>query len=230
MTSKTTTAGAKPSARSAFETATGKSTKAPAALSAKPSVGKATRRSANESAKPLVRAAPKRSRKETARALVAILMGSSSDLDVMGEGAKVLEELGIAHEVVVTSAHRSPLETARYAESARDRGLQVLIVGAGLAAHLAGAVAAHTTLPVLGVPLESGPLRGMDALLATVQMPAGVPVGTLAIGTAGARNAALLAAQILALSDSRLARALKDRKAAMTTAVGGLLRRFPEGK
>lgn len=162
--------------------------------------------------------------------LVAILMGSQSDLDVMGEGARVLEELGIAHEVVVTSAHRSPQETAKYAETARERGIQVMIVGAGLAAHLAGAVAAHTTLPVLGVPLESGPLRGMDALLSTVQMPAGVPVGTLAIGTAGARNAALLAAQILALSDARLARSLADRKASMREAVPGLVRRFPEGR
>ncbi len=174
--------------------------------------------------------APKASTRKSVKPLVAILMGSASDLDVMSEGAKVLEDLGIAHEVVVTSAHRSPLETAEYAQAARDRGLQVLIVGAGLAAHLAGAVAAHTTLPVLGVPLESGPLRGMDALLATVQMPAGVPVGTLAIGAAGARNAALLAAQILALSDPRLARALSVRKAEMTAAVPGLLRRFPEGK
>ena len=162
--------------------------------------------------------------------LVAILMGSQSDLQVMGESATILEELGIAHEVIVTSAHRSPLETAKYAATARERGLQVLIVGAGLAAHLAGAVAAHTTLPVLGVPLESGPLRGIDALLSTVQMPAGVPVGTLAIGAAGARNAALLAAQILALSDARLSRALLARKAQMTAAVPGVVRRFPEGR
>lgn len=181
----------------------------------------ATARSARSSA---------RSAGSEVKPLVAILMGSASDLEVMGEGAKVLEELGIAHEVVVTSAHRSPLETARYAQSARDRGLQVMIVGAGLAAHLAGAVAAHTTLPVLGVPLESGPLRGMDALLATVQMPAGVPVATLAIGAAGARNAALLAAQILALSDPRLAQVLLDRKASMAAAVPGLVRRFPEGR
>ncbi len=187
---------------------------------------KPTKPTTKRSAKPAARS----SARSDVKPLVAVLMGSASDLDVMGESAKVLEELGIAHEVVVTSAHRSPLETAQYAKAARDRGLQVLIVGAGLAAHLAGAVAAHTTLPVLGVPLESGPLRGMDALLATVQMPAGVPVGTLAIGATGARNAALLAVQILALSDPRLARALLDRKAKMAAAVPGLVRRFPEDR
>ena len=169
-------------------------------------------------------------RARNGKPLVAILMGSASDLEVMGEGAKILEELGIAHEVVVTSAHRSPAQTAEYASGARERGLQVFIVGAGVAAHLAGAVAAHTTLPVLGVPLDSGSLRGMDALLSTVQMPAGVPVGTLAIGSAGARNAALLAAQILSLSDVRLARALVERKQKMADAVPGLVRSFPEGR
>lgn len=168
--------------------------------------------------------------KRASRPLVGILMGSASDLDVMNEAARVLEELGIAHEVVVTSAHRSPKKTADYTASARDRGVQVLIVAAGLAAHLAGAVAANTTLPVLGVPLDSGSLRGMDALLSTVMMPAGVPVGTLAIGSAGARNAALLAAQILALQDARLARALAERKAKMADAVPGLVRRWPAGK
>ena len=159
-----------------------------------------------------------------AKPLVGILMGSASDLEVMNEAAKILEELGIAHEVVVTSAHRSPAKTADYTAKAQDRGVKVLIVAAGLAAHLAGAVAANTNLPVLGVPLDSGSLRGMDALLSTVMMPAGVPVGTLAIGTAGARNAALLAAQILALSDARLARALSDRKRKMADAVPGLVR------
>jgi len=168
--------------------------------------------------------------KRAARPLVGILMGSASDLDVMNEAAKILEELGIAHEVVVTSAHRSPKKTAEYTASARDRGLQVLIVAAGLAAHLAGAVAANTTLPVLGVPLDLGSLRGMDALVSTVMMPAGVPVGTLAIGTAGARNAALLAAQILALSDPRLARALVERKSRMADAVPGLVRSWPNVK
>jgi len=134
------------------------------------------------------------------------------------------EALGIAHEVVVTSAHRSPERTAEYARTARERGIRVFIVGAGRAAHLAGAVAAHTTLPVLGVPLESGALRGADALLSTVQMPAGVPVGTLAIGGAGAENAALLAAQILALSDERLARDLEARKRKMASDVPGVVK------
>ncbi len=175
-------------------------------------------------AKPAKKAAV---RAKAAKPLVGILMGSSSDLDVMNEAAKILEELGIAHEVVETSAHRSPDKTVEYTTTARDRGLQVLIVAAGLAAHLAGAVAANTTLPVLGVPLNSGPLQGVDALLSTVQMPAGVPVGTLAIGAAGARNAALLAAQIIALSDPRLAKLLVERKRKMAEAVPGLVRRFP---
>ncbi|HXC51052.1 MAG TPA: 5-(carboxyamino)imidazole ribonucleotide mutase [Candidatus Limnocylindrales bacterium] len=192
------------------------------AKAAKPSA-----KAAAKAPKPAAKPAAKAARTKAAQPLVGILMGSSSDLDVMNEAAKILEELGIAHEVVVTSAHRSPRKTADYAASAADRGLKVLIVAAGLAAHLAGAVAAATTLPVLGVPLDSGSLRGMDALLSTVMMPAGVPVGTLAIGTAGSRNAALLAAQILALSDARLARALVERKRTMADAVPGLVRRWP---
>lgn len=172
--------------------------------------------------------ASKKGSKSSSGPKVAVLMGSSSDLEVMNEATKILEELAIAHEVVVTSAHRSPEQTAAYTAAAKDRGLQVFIVAAGLAAHLAGAVAANTTLPVLGVPLDAGSLRGMDALLSTVQMPAGVPVGTLAIGAAGARNAALLAAQILALSDARLAEALVERKRAMAAAVPGVVRRFPD--
>jgi phosphoribosylaminoimidazole carboxylase PurE protein len=151
-------------------------------------------------------------------------MGSKSDMDEMMRASKVLEELNIGHEVVVTSAHRSPEKTAQYARSARERGLQVFIVGAGRAAHLAGAVAAQTTLPVLGVPLESGPLRGGDALLSTVQMPSGVPVGTLAIGGSGAENAAILAAQILSLSDERIARELAARKAKMAADVPGVVK------
>ncbi len=158
---------------------------------------------------------------------VGILMGSSSDLEVMTTASAQLEELGIAHEVVVTSAHRSPEMTAEYTRSAKKRGIRVLIVGAGRAAHLAGAVAAHTNLPVLGVPLESGPLSGMDALLSTVQMPSGVPVGTLAIGSAGAKNAALLAAQILALSDKALAAKLDRRKAKMAADVPGTVKQVP---
>ena len=158
---------------------------------------------------------------------VAILMGSKSDLEQMERGSKVLEELGIAHEIVVTSAHRSPDQTAEYAKAARERGIRVFIVGAGRAAHLAGAVAANTTLPVLGVPLESGALHGADALLSTVQMPAGVPVGTLAIGGAGAENAAILAAQILALSDDRLAKELTARKRKMAGDVPGVIKTVP---
>lgn len=143
---------------------------------------------------------------------VGILMGSDSDWEVMSAAATRLEAFGIACEVTVTSAHRAPQRTAEYAAAARGRGLQVLICGAGVAAHLAGVVAAHTTLPVIGVPLEAGSLRGMDALLATVQMPAGVPVATVAIGKGGAENAAILAAQILALGDEALARRMTEFK------------------
>jgi len=139
---------------------------------------------------------------------VGILMGSDSDWDVMAAAAARLDAFGVPCEVTVTSAHRAPERTAAYAASARQRGLQVLIAGAGVAAHLAGVVAAHTTLPVIGVPLESGSLRGIDALLATVQMPPGVPVATVAIGKGGAENAAILAVQILALSDAELAERL----------------------
>ena len=144
-------------------------------------------------------------------------------MEQMSRASKKLEELGVDHEVVVTSAHRSPKETAAYVSSAKKRGIKVLIVGAGRAAHLAGAAAAHTSLPVLGVPLESGALRGFDALLSTVQMPGGVPVGTLAIGGSGAENAAILASQILALSDAKLAARLDRAKAKMTKAVPGLV-------
>ena len=143
---------------------------------------------------------------------VGILMGSDSDWEVMSAAATRLETFGVPFEVSVTSAHRAPQRTAAYASSARDRGLKVLICGAGVAAHLAGVVAAHTTLPVIGVPLESGSLRGWDALLATVQMPPGVPVATVAVGKAGAENAAILAVQILALGDSELHRRLTELK------------------
>ena len=134
---------------------------------------------------------------------VGILMGSDSDWEVMSAAAKRLTAFDVSHEVMVTSAHRSPAVTADYAASARQRGLQVIIAAAGAAAALAGVVAAHTTLPVIGVPLDATGLRGLDALLATVQMPAGVPVATVAIE--GADNAALLAIRILALSDTTLA-------------------------
>jgi phosphoribosylaminoimidazole carboxylase PurE protein len=140
--------------------------------------------------------------------VVGIVMGSESDRPVMEEAARVLAEHGVAHELVVRSAHRTPVQTARWARGAAARGLRVLIAGAGGAAHLAGAVAAHSRLPVLGVPLASSPLGGFDALLATVQMPPGVPVGTLGVGSWGARNAAHLALRILALDDPALARRL----------------------
>jgi phosphoribosylaminoimidazole carboxylase PurE protein len=148
----------------------------------------------------------------TAAARVGIVMGSDSDWEIMSAAATRLESLGISYEVRVTSAHRATERTATYARTAYDRGLRVLIAGAGMAAHLAGVVAAHTTLPVIGVPLPAGHLLGIDALLATVQMPPGVPVATVAIGKPGADNAAILAAQILALGDSELAQRLSALK------------------
>lgn len=144
---------------------------------------------------------------------VGIVMGSESDRSVMEEAARVLEEYGVGHEVVVRSAHRTPEEAAHYARSAKSRGLEVIIAGAGGAAHLAGTMAAHTRLPVLGVPLATSPLGGFDALLATVQMPPGVPVATLGVGSWGARNAAHLAIRILALGDAALAHRLEEKGA-----------------
>lgn len=135
---------------------------------------------------------------------VAIVMGSRSDWPTMGEAAKVLDELGVAWHAEVVSAHRTPRKMVDFAESARDRGIRVIVAGAGGAAHLPGMIAALTPLPVLGVPVQSAALNGMDSLLSIVQMPRGVAVGTLAIGTAGAFNAGLLAAQILAGSDPAL--------------------------
>src|SRR5438270_5097848 len=144
--------------------------------------------------------------------LVSIVMGSDSDLEIMRETAKALEEFGIGYEIDVTSAHRSPGRTADFASKAAERGIRVIVAGAGGAAHLAGVIAAHTTLPVIGVPIPSTSLQGMDSLLATVQMPAGIPVATVAIGKPGAANAGILAAQILALSDSGLAKKLAGHK------------------
>ncbi|MFO7949996.1 MAG: 5-(carboxyamino)imidazole ribonucleotide mutase [Candidatus Fermentibacteraceae bacterium] len=143
--------------------------------------------------------------------VVGVLMGSESDRKTMEKGTAVLEELGIPHEISVMSAHRTPEKVAEYASGAAGRGIRVLIAGAGLAAHLAGAVAAHSRLPVIGVPLEAGGLGGLDALLSTVQMPKGVPVATVAIGSHGARNAAWLAARILALGGDDLAGRLRER-------------------
>ncbi len=139
---------------------------------------------------------------------VGIVMGSQSDWPTMRHAADILTELGIPHETRIISAHRTPKRMAAYAESARSRGLSVIIAGAGGAAHLPGMLAAHTTLPVLGVPVESRALKGMDSLLSIVQMPKGIPVGTLAIGVSGAANAALLAAAILSIHDKDVAKQL----------------------
>jgi len=159
---------------------------------------------------------------------VAILMGSDSDWGVMATASERLASFGVPHEAHVLSAHRSPEETARFARDARKRGLAVFICGAGAAAHLAGAVSAQTTLPVLGVPLDASGLGGLDALLATVQMPAGIPVGTLAIGKAGADNAAILAVQILALSDATLAAKLDAHKVGLAEGVADKDRRLQD--
>jgi 5-(carboxyamino)imidazole ribonucleotide mutase len=153
------------------------------------------------------------------RPLVSVVMGSDSDLEVMREAAKALEEFGIPYEIDVTSAHRSPGRTSEFARNASGRGVKVIIAGAGGAAHLAGVIAAETTLPVIGVPMPSSALQGLDALLATVQMPAGIPVATLAIGKAGAANAGILAAQILALSDPELARKMAAHKEKLARSV-----------
>jgi 5-(carboxyamino)imidazole ribonucleotide mutase len=150
---------------------------------------------------------------------VGIIMGSTSDWPTLKHAADALAELGVAHEVRIVSAHRTPDRLYDYAKTARARGLKVIIAGAGGAAHLPGMTAAMTPLPVLGVPVPSGALSGQDSLLSIVQMPAGIPVGTLAIGAAGATNAGLLAAQILALGDDALAARLEARRARQTAAV-----------
>jgi 5-(carboxyamino)imidazole ribonucleotide mutase len=144
---------------------------------------------------------------------VAILMGSESDWPTMQATAEALAKLEIDHEVRITSAHRTPEATAEYVSDAEQRGCRAFICGAGMAAHLAGAVAAHTVCPVIGVPIDNGPLSGFDALLSTVQMPGGIPVATVAVGKAGARNAGYLAAQILALADDTIAERLRADRA-----------------
>ena len=151
--------------------------------------------------------------------IVSIVMGSDSDWPVMKVCQETLEEFEIPHEVRVLSAHRAPEATAAFAREAQERGLQVLIAAAGMAAHLAGALAAHSALPVIGVPLASGALQGVDALLATVQMPPGIPVATVGIGVPGAKNAALLAVQILARADGQLANKFDQYKAKMAAGV-----------
>jgi len=154
-----------------------------------------------------------------AQPVVGVIMGSRSDWETMRHACATLDELGVAYETRVVSAHRTPDLMAEYASSAADRGLQVLIAGAGGAAHLPGMTAAHTHLPVLGVPVESHALKGMDSLLSIVQMPAGVPVGTVAIGRAGAVNAALLAASIVALGDEGVRERLRGFRSTQTQTV-----------
>lgn len=151
--------------------------------------------------------------------LVGILMGSDSDLPVMEEAARVLKDFGIPYEMTVSSAHRTPKRTSEYAQSAEGRGIKTIIAGAGSAAHLAGFIAAETTLPVIGVPIDSSPLKGLDSLLSTVQMPGGVPVASMAIGKAGAKNAGLFAVQILATADPKLREALKAHREDMARQV-----------
>jgi len=147
--------------------------------------------------------------------LVSIVMGSDSDLEVMQACADVLKEFGVSYEMQVMSAHRTPDLVSKFSMNAAKSGIKVIIAGAGAAAHLAGAIAANTTLPVIGIPLAATSLNGLDALLATVQMPAGVPVATVAVGKSGAKNAGLLAVQILALSDAKLAEKLSKYKDSM---------------
>lgn len=150
-----------------------------------------------------------------AKPLVGILMGSDSDLSIMQEAGAMLREFGIEYEMTIASAHRTPKKVLEYSQSAERRGLKVLIAGAGWAAHLAGVIASQTTLPVIGVPIDSSALKGMDALLSTVQMPGGVPVATMSLGKAGAKNAGIFAAQIIATADVKVANRLKVFKVEM---------------
>ena len=162
---------------------------------------------------------------ESSSALVAIIMGSKSDWDTMRHAVETLDELGVPNEAHVLSAHRTPDATADFARKAADRGIRVMIAGAGGAAHLAGVIAAYTWLPVLGVPIQSQALHGLDSLLSTVQMPGGMPVGTLAIGNAGAKNAALLAASIIGIGDEKIREKLQAFRKKQTDAV--LAQRVP---
>jgi 5-(carboxyamino)imidazole ribonucleotide mutase len=161
---------------------------------------------------------------------VSIVMGSDSDLEIMNDCAKSLDGFGIAYEIDITSAHRAPRKTAKFASEAAGRGIKVIIAAAGGAAHLAGVIAAETTLPVIGVPIPSTSLQGMDSLLATVQMPAGIPVATVAIGKAGATNAAILAAQIIALSDAEMANKMKAHKEKLAKGVEEKSRKLQESR
>ena len=151
--------------------------------------------------------------------LVSIVMGSDSDLDIMNEAGKALDQFGIPYEIDVTSAHRSPARTSEFARNAAGRGIKAIIAGAGGAAHLAGVIAAETTLPVIGVPIPSTSLNGLDSLLSVVQMPAGIPVATVAIGKPGATNAGILAAQIIALANASVAGKMKKLKEKLAKSV-----------
>jgi len=162
--------------------------------------------------------------------MIGIVMGSDSDLPVMQGCVEQLRKFGLDSEITVASAHRSPTRAANYASSARERGIKVIIAAAGMAAHLAGVLAAHTTLPVIGVPIDSSSLNGLDALLSTVQMPPGVPVATMGIGKAGAKNAAILAVQIMAVTDENLALRLVEFKAEMAAQVEDKARKLSEGR
>jgi phosphoribosylaminoimidazole carboxylase PurE protein len=151
--------------------------------------------------------------------VIGIIMGSDSDLPVMQEAGKILKQFEVPYEIGVYSAHRSPHRTAEYVRTARERGLKLIIAGAGSSAHLAGVTAAETTIPVIGVPIDSSPLSGFDALLSTVQMPPGVPVATMGVGKSGATNAGIFAVEILALSDERLSSKLTEYKSKLEQAV-----------
>ncbi len=153
------------------------------------------------------------------RPRVAVMMGSDSDLPTMNEAVKVLTEYGVGCEVRILSAHRSPDDTAKFAKNARSKGFSVIIAGAGGAAHLAGVIASNTTLPVIGVPIETKELKGIDSLLSTIQMPSGVPVATVAIGKTGAKNAGILALQILGIADKRMVKKLENLKRSLVESV-----------
>ena len=163
------------------------------------------------------------------RPRVAVMMGSDSDLLTMDEAIKVLTEYGIGYVVKILSAHRSPEDTAKFAKSAREKGFSVIIAGAGGAAHLAGVVASHTTLPVIGVPMETKELKGIDSLLSTVQMPSGVPVATMSIGKTGAKNAGILALQILGVTDKDVAKKLDNLKRTLVESVRNKNRSLKSG-
>ena len=150
---------------------------------------------------------------------IAIIMGSKSDLDTMKEAAKILNQFKVSYDMRVLSAHRTPKDVCKYAEAAKGKNIKVIIAGAGMSAALAGVIAAHTTLPVIGVPMETRSLKGLDSLLSTVQMPSGIPVGSMAIGSAGAKNAAIFAVEILATSDKVLSRKLEKFKKDLTKKV-----------